>query len=222
MLITLKEFTEGGCSAEDIHTEVRQIKRNDSYFVEDAKEAVIDTVMEYYGEIADIFIDRTSLERLYDGELKQLIFHPGRYTEEGEIKPCKQISLSNGLIDYENTVIFTKQGEGICIFSECEFGKMNWKTVYTAFRIKEEDLCFGVVGSIYKGLKYGGTINRIVHLPFQRVEEAERYFENTIHTACYDYSEYAVEVFSRSHLIQTTWYKKSVEELGLMEEEREL
>lgn len=198
--ITVKSFYSGSING-NTHTQVKQILFEapkgsvaPSYFAPDAKSGVISAVFSEYAALLRPE-DKKALEEVFAGIRKKFVLN---YKNEEDKRGC---------------AIFTKSGTGIRVLvSEGAYSATN---TITALSIPEEDICFGTVASFYGEQ---GTKDIFTHELFSSFKEAERYvLESKEHPYLSGADAYRVEVFSKSHIIQTAWYKRSMEELGIDE-----
>ena len=212
MPVTLKKFITGGINEEDSHNEVLQLKDGNSFFMEDPKKLILKSLWESLDGIPGIPIDKDTLSEFLYGNITSLTFHPSTITEDS-ILPCRiQILKEHGVERkmYENTVTLKRdKDENVEVSIFADFGAYHVTETYVPFHIPKEDVCYLPVGNIYRGMKYGNTKTIATHESFSSQGEALSWFEKSRPVLEKEFSSYAVEVFSRRHLENTSWYLDS-------------
>ena len=212
MPVTLKRFVVGGRTPEDSHKEVYQMTDNGSFFTEDPKAVIMESLWNALDGIPGMPYQKKDISDFIYGNVTSMIFHPDTVTEEG-IRPCQtEVFHERGTerINYENTVFVKQDHDGnVEMDVSADFGNYRVTETYVPFHIDKEDACFVCVGSLYRGMKYGDTRMTAVREPFSSGEEALNWLEETRPILEKEFSNYAVEVFSRKHLENTSWYQES-------------
>ena len=87
--------------------------------------------------------------------------------------------------------------------------------------LQDDDICFAIIGSIYKDLKFGGTKDVFLTPLVNDLKDLDSYINNMDNEIKLIYDNIEIEVFSRSHITQMNWYKRSMEKLVLPDKDKE-
>lgn len=213
MKTTIKAYYEGGRGYLNSHRETRQIVFDGSYFVEDKRSAIISAVCQGVPQAADI--DPRSVADVYDGVLREYEVHPG-VEKDGKAVPCQSVRDDfSGRTLHENSLVIRKSAGGLTIEESRGFSEYRATVRIQAMDIQENDVAYGVVASYYRAQVNGNTEDAFLHELFSTSEEAEAFLELAKESPRFtNASQIEVAVFSRSHIEQTRWYRRSVEALS--------
>lgn len=214
MGITVKKFVKGGTDGGDIHREIYQLREGESFFMKDPQKVIADNVFESIFGIPDVDVTKESIRSFVYGNPSLMTFHPGVIESDYSFRPCEvQVTLDGNeeIHTYENTLNLRKQQSGeVSIETNANFGEYKAVEKYVPFSIREEDVCYGVIGNTYRALNDGDTRTTAVMPPFDNKEDAISFYEKTKECIGNKFSHYDVEVFSKSHLEQVSWYLESI------------
>lgn len=213
MKTTIKAYFEGGYGYLNSHKETRQLAENGEYFVDDKRSALVRMVCLMFSQNAEI--DPSLVFDVYDGKTKEYRVAPGNVVN-GELVPCHfAVDELTGKVVPENLLIIRKSSAGFSIEESKHFSEYKASIRIAAMDIEDTDVAYGVVASYYRAQVDGNTVDMFLHELFSTREEAEAFLEEVAsNQLCPDASLVEVSVFSRSHIEQTRWYRKSLEDLS--------
>ena len=213
MGVTVKKFIRGGTGIHDIHNEIYQLKDGNEFFMNDPQKIIAENVYESMAGIPGVDETKESIHDFVYGNPSLLTYHPDTIESDNTYQPCEvQTITENGkeIKTYENTLSLKKSLDGeVSIDTNANFGEYKATEKYVPFSIKEDDVCYAVVGNVYRALVDGDTRTTVVCPPFDCKADALDYYEKTKECIGKYFSNYDVEVFSRKHLEQVSWYLAS-------------
>lgn len=198
-------------SQKSVQTRTAQVKFGDSYFTDNVCESLSEFIPELSkGSLGTMFSEQ-DVKNIFSGEKKEIVYHPASITAKG-FSPCKSYKSGNETI-YENNITLSLEGDVVQIKSSMNYGKYKAKIRFVTYEIEENDVCFAVIGSKYGRGPYETTKDEFCHELFDTAKEAEDFLNETQDGALSYYDAYEVEVFSRTHIVQMDWYKRSMDAL---------
>ena len=206
MAITGKRFITGGKDRTDIHKEIYQMTEEGSAIINDPRHLILEEIWKNLEGLPSAPVTREQIEEVYDGKSLGLTLHPR----------WKTPIFENGREIFENTISVSRalnsKGEcaGLQVETSAAFGAYKTSEEITQFSIEDSDLCFVVVGNVFRGAAYGGTLTTAVCPPFEKEEDARAFLAKRKEILSEQFSQIDVEAFSKSHLEQVSWYQNSI------------
>lgn len=202
-----------------------QLVLNGNYLVNNPKEGIIRVLMQEYNcENTNINLTYNELEKVYNGEINKIQRPFLLMTEndtENTIKTKYEEKKNNGYFDItdmdkvDNYYEVYKDGTNLSIDFHIKDINRTISNKIASIALQENDICYALIGSIYKDLKHGGTQDMFLTPLVDKIEDLDIYINNFDKEVAVLYDNIEIEVFSRSHITQMNWYKRSMDKLVL-------
>ena len=228
MKYTIKRYTIEKINDYDNCKQTNQLTLNGNYFVNSPKEGIINCFMQEYNcEYSSIYFTYTELSDIYDGKIDK-IQKPFLLPNENEDIKTLYIEMKNkGYFDItdmrkvDNYYEVYKDGDGLVIKFYLKNLNRTVNDKIECLPLQDDDICFAIIGSIYKDLKFGGTKDVFLTPLVNDLKDLDSYINNMDNEIKFIYDNIEIEVFSRSHITQMNWYKRSMEKLVLPDNDKE-
>lgn len=222
----------GGIDWHDAHSEIHQVVENNSPFIKDVRECVINTIIsDYENRELNNIIDRNKVVAVYDGTLKEyrMPINVKEITAKGDERISEPEIFENedGTFSYENELVVThNDNNNIKVTFSGMWGQFHSYREYCVKQIKTENVVFLSIKSFYRGLKCGDTVECITADYFESYEDAVNFIDKDKSKVTFDneslvksfakdmdYNDYSVVAFDKNELVKDGWYITNINNL---------